>query len=383
MKPVLLKILKIFFIWRIALFIPIILSSFVLNYGSSYPFFEVGYYKQLPDFLNFPIFTTWSNFDGVHYLSIAINGYITEARFFPLFPVLIFLLSFGNLFFPATYLIALILPCILFFCALIIFYKLLRIDYPDKISFETIVYVLIFPTAFFFASVYTESLFLMLSVLSFYLARKGNWLGAVAAGSLLVLTRLVGIFIIPALLIEYFSQNKKLRPKNFVEIFAIIFFTPLGLIFYSLFSLQKWGDYLYFLNTHAELGNSRSAENLIFPVQTVFRYMKIFSSFPVIQFEWWVALLELSAFLFGLILLFIARKKKIRTSYFIFALFVFLLPAFSGTFSGLPRYLIVVFPIFIVIALIKSKTVKLIYSLLSVVLLAILLLFFSRGYFIA
>lgn len=381
MKPVY-KVIKIFLIWRILLFIPIIFGSF-LNYGSSYPFFEVGYYRQLPDFLNFPIFTTWSNFDGVHYLSIATNGYITEARFFPLLPVLILLLSVGNFLFPLTYILALVLPNIFFVLGLSIFYKLLRLDHSEKISFETITYVLIFPTAFFFVSVYTESLFLMLSVLSFYLARKGDWLGAVIAGSLLVFTRFVGIFIIPALIIEYFLQNKKFKIKNMLNVAGIIFITPLGLIFYSLFNYQKWGDFLYFLNAHGELGNSRSAESLIFPVQTIFRYMKIFSSFPVTQFEWWVALLELSAFLFGLTLLFIAWKKKIRTSYLIFALFVFLLPAFSGTFSGLPRYLIVAFPIFIVIALNQSKTVKLIYSVLSVVLLAILLMFFSRGYFIS
>lgn len=376
------KIIKIFLIWRALLFIPIIFGSFLSN-GNSYPFFELGYYKNLPNFLDFPIFTAWSNFDGVHYLNIASNGYITEARFFPLFPVLIFLLSFGNFYFPFTYITAILLPNIFLILGLVFLYKLLRLDYPEKISSDSIIYLLIFPTAFFFASVYTESLFLLLSVLSFYLARKGNWLGAVIAGFFLVLTRFVGVFIIPALVIEYLIQNKNLKPKNFLKVTAIILVTLLGLIFYAIFNYQKWQDALYFLHAHSQLGNSRTSDSLIFPVQTILRYLKIFTTFPANQFEWWIAILELFSFLFGLVLLFTAWKKKIRISYFVFAFLVFFLPAFSGTFSGMPRYLIVVFPIFIALALIKSEFVKLVYIAISTVLLFVLIMLFSRGYFIA
>lgn len=377
-----LKIFKIFLIWRIALFLPIIAGSLLLNYGSSYPFFEISYYKDLPDFLNLPVFTTWSNFDGVHYLNIAVDGYKTEARFFPLFPLLIFLFGLGNISFTLTFLIAVLLPSIFLFIALIVFYKLLKLDYPEKTSIAAICYLLIFPTAFFFASIYTESLFLLLLLTSFYFARKGNWILAFLSGMLLISTRFVGIFIIPALIYEYVLQNKILKTKNLLQLAALVFITPVGLVAYSIYNLQKWGNSLYFLSAQGELGNSRSARSLILPPQTLYRYFKILTNLSVAQFEWWLAFIEVAAFIFGCVMLYIALKKKVRISYLVFGALAFLLPSLSGTFSGLPRYLLIVFPIFITLGVTKLKIIK-IYFLSSIILLLIFFMFFSRGYFIS
>lgn len=382
MNPVL-KIIKLFLIWRSILFIPVIFASLYLNYGSSFPFFEIAYYKELPKFLDYSVVRVWSNFDGVHYLNIATQGYITEARFFPLFPLLIFLLSIGNISYPVTYIVALLLPNVFFIAALVVFYKLLRLDYNEKISFEALIYLLVFPTAFFFVSVYTESLFLLLLVTSFYFARRKNWSPAILAGVLLISTRFVGILIIPALIYEYFIQCKTLKFKNYLIMAMISLITPLGLVAYSIYNFKIWGNYLYFLTAQGELGNSRSVGSLIIPPQIILRYFKILTTLPMTQFEWWIASLEISSFIFGCFIIYFAWRKKIRISYLIFGSLAFLMPVLSGTFSGLPRYLIIVFPIFIVISLIKSKIVKQAYLIIGITLLFILLMFFSRGYFIA
>lgn len=377
-----LKALKYFFVWRILLFLPIILGTF-LNHGNYYPLAEITYSQNLPNYLTFPVLTAWSNFDGVHYLNIAIQGYISEARFFPLFPIIILLLSFGSVSLPLTFIVALIIPNIFFPAALIMFYKLLKLDYSKEISIRAIFYLLIFPTAFFFISVYTESLFLLLLVLSFYFARRRKWLGAIICGLFLILTRFVGIFIIPALIYEYLIQNISFKFKNYLQLGAIILITPLGLAAYSIFNYQKWGNFFYFLTAHSQLNNGRSSTNLIFPLQTVYRYFKILTSIPLRQFEWWIALLEVMAFFFGLTIFILAWKKKVRLSYLIFGSLAFLLPSFSGTFSGLPRYLLIIFPVFIILAQIKSRSVKIFYSIISTIFLFILLMFFSRSYYIA
>ena len=83
------------------------------------------------------------------------------------------------------------------------------------------------------------------------------------------------------------------------------------------------------------------------------------------------------------LLLYFAWKKKVRLSYLIFSFLAFLLPVSSGTFTGLPRYVIVLFPIYIVLASIKNRSVRRAYMILSSALLFILLMFFARGYFVA
>ena len=378
------KVLKYFLIWRLAIFIPVIIGGIYLNYGTSFPFFQINYFQpNLPAVIDHSFIKAWSNFDGVHYVNIASKGYVNEARFFPFLPIIIYVLSIGNLYFPLTFLISIILPNFIFLAALDMFYKLLKLDYNEKVSLDTIKLLIIYPLSFFFITVYTEGLFLLLTITSFYFMRKKMWLYAALTAMLLASTRFVGIFIIPALILEYITTEK---PKNLINYSKIILYSAvssLGLIAYSIFNFVKWNDFLYHLNAHGDLGNGRSTSGLVIPPQAIYRYLKILMTMPYTYFEWWIALLELSSFLFGTLLLFIAWKKKVRLSYLLFASLAFLLPSFSGTFSGLPRYVIVAFPIFIAMALIDNKYFKVLYFSFSIILLFLLLMFFTKGYFIA
>lgn len=377
------KILKYFLIWRAWLFIPVLVAGYLLPTGNSFPFYQLTHYKELPAVLSSGVFTVWSNFDGVHYLNIASRGYITEARFFPLLPILIFISSLGNIYFPLTYFISLLISNLVFFAALILLHKLLRLDYKDADSFQVITSLLIFPTAFFFVSVYTEGLFLLLVAASFYFARNKNWLATSLFSMLLISTRFIGIVIIPALIYEYLISEKRLKLRNYLTGIGLIFLSLFGIISYSIFNYLKWGNFTYFLTAHTELNNGRTASTLVFPLQTLYRYYKILITIPLSHFEWWIALLEVLAFVFGIVLLFIAWRKNVRVSYLIFGSLAFLIPVLSGTFSGLPRYLLVIFPLFIGLGLVKSKLVRSLYCTISIMTLFLLLMFFSRGYFVS
>jgi hypothetical protein len=241
--------------------------------------------------------------------------------------------------------------------------------------------ILIFPTAFFFGAVYSESLFFLLLVSSFYLARKKKWFPACLIACLLSVTRLVGIFILPALIWEYLSQQKAKRFKlkdilNFILV-------PLGFLGYIYFNSRKWGNGFYFIHAHGQLANSRSVDKIILFPQTVYRYFKILSTLPYQHYEWGIALLELAAFVLAGYLLVLAVIRKVRASYLVFSFLAFLLPSSSGTFSGLPRYLLVVFPIFIILAQIKNRSLYLVALVAGLLLQFLLLMFFSRGYYVS
>lgn len=266
---------------------------------------------------------------------------------------------------------------IAFLLALIFLYKLLLLDYRDSFAKLVILILLIFPTSFFFGAVYAESLFLLFAVLAFWFARKKMWFWSSISAMLLAVTRLTGILLLPALLIEFIIQKSK--RKDLIS-FVLV---PVGITLYSIYNKLTWGDALYFVHAHSELGNSREVAKIVLFPQTMFRYIKTLLLVPSSQYVWWIALLEFVLFIACLYLLYLGLKQKIRASYLLFAILAFLLPTQSGTFSGLPRYVIPLFPIFITLANIKSLKFKWLYFLFAGILQLVLVALFVRGYFVA
>lgn len=379
-------VLLSFLVWRVLLFAPLFVSELFLDYRNGYDYTNIWKftkpYEPVSSFLLYP----WANFDGVHYLRIAGEGYTYDnLGFFPLFPMAIKLLSvifgseqtFGAGHFFSGFLIA----NIAFLAALFMLYKLIELDYSAKTAKLAILFLLVFPTSFYFGSIYSESLFLLLMLLSLYFARKKQMLVGSFFGLLTSLTRLVGISLLPALIYELFRKEKTAK-KRLIGALSFLLI-PLGYIGYSFFNWTISGNAFSFIKAHGTLGNARSVDSVILIPQTLFRYIKILLNLPYSQYEWWIALLELATFVFAALLIFYAWKKGVRFSYILFALVAFLIPASSGTFTGLPRYVLVLFPIFIALALIKNRLVQIAYVTTSLILLFILLMFFSKGYFVA
>ena len=92
--------------------------------------------------------------------------------------------------------------------------------------------------------------------------------------------------------------------------------------------------------------------------------------------------LEFIAGLFTPIILFLARHK-VRLSYLIFGWLAYITPTLTGTFSSLPRYVLVIFPIYFYLAEILSKKSYLIWCLISGLLLTASAFFFLSGHFIS
>lgn len=379
-------VLLSFLVWRTLLFLPLFVSEQALSYRQGYDYTNIWKftkpYEPVSNFLLYP----WANFDGVHYLSIAGRGYTNDdLGFFPLFPLTISASSSsfgtGEAFGAAQFFAGFFVSNLAFIAALFVLYKLIELDYPIKTARLAILFLLVFPTSFYFGSIYSESLFLLLALLTLYFARKKQLFAGSFLGLLASLARLVGIALLPALIYELFRKEKTAKKRLIAALLFLII--PLGYIGYSFFNWTISGNAFSFIQAHATLGNARSVDTVILIPQTLFRYGKILFSLPHSQFEWWIAVLELATFIFAALLIFYAWKKGVRFSYILFALVAFLIPASSGTFTGLPRYTLVIFPIFIALALIKNRLVQIAYVTTSLILLFILLMFFSKGYFIA
>ena len=120
------------------------------------------------------IWDSWHHWDTGHYLWIATHGY-TEAwrtAFFPLYPLLESVLMHitGD---PFT--AGLLISDIAGLLMLVVLYQLVLEDFDAERAWRTVLYLSIFPTAFFFAAAYNEALFMCFIVTSFYAMRHGRW----------------------------------------------------------------------------------------------------------------------------------------------------------------------------------------------------------------
>ena len=331
--------------WRLAIFL---FQYFAVKFVPLQHDFLGG---GLNNYLANPYFWSWANFDGEHYIALAREGYRPLTYyFFPLFPVLIKFLTeiwsrgLGNYVFSGLFISHLSL-----FLALLGFWKLVRLDYSESIARVSLILILVFPTSFYFGAVYTESLFLGLSIWSIYFARRKQWFYSAILAGLSSATRLVGIILAPIIFLEFYSANKRVG-KSWFKLIPILVLAVSGVLIYIYYLWQKTGDPLNFYHTVSIFGAQRSS-NLVLLPQVFYRY--IFKIIPSLNFAYFpsifVTLFEFSVAALFLILS-IWSFFKLRPSYAAFLSLGYLLPAFSGSFSSLPRYVLVLFPAFILLA---------------------------------
>lgn len=381
--------------WRVILYIFLFLSVFFIKLEKDF----IG--GRLENYLKAPYLWAWANFDGEHYLSIAYRGYQPlKYFFFPVYPIIIrFFTGLFNQRFISYAISGFLVSNISFLIALYGFWKLVKLDFKINIVKYSIALLLLFPTSFYFGSVYSESLFLALTVWLFYFARKGKWIWAGLLGAISTATRIVGIALIPALFAEYIIQNNEGRPLKtrslkVVPIISVLL-VPLGLIIYMIYLNKVAGDPLEFFHSVGIYGEQRSAGFVMLP-QVFYRY--VFKILPKIDYQYFpvvfTAWLEfITAIIFGILAglgilggLGKMRGFKFRLSYATYLAFGYLIPTLSGSFSSLPRYVLVLFPAFILCAIYLSKlkkTNRLLLFIALFLLLAIATSLFVRGYWVA
>jgi hypothetical protein len=264
-------------------------------------------------------------------------------------------------------------------------WKLLRLDYVRSISKLTIILLLLFPMSFYFISYYTEGPTLALIVWSFYFLRKRNWILAGLLGGAATATRITSLALLPAFLYEIWIYRKE-NKKGLILPVVSFFLVPLGLGIYMYYLYRVTGDPLEFFNTISIFGAQRST-NLVLLPQVFYRYFfKVlpnltYSYFPVV-FTTYLEIVSARLFL----ILGIWAFFKLRLSYALYFAAGYLIPPLSGSFSSFPRYILILFPGFLLIALWlnkKSKIVKSLVYLIFFVLLSVACALFVRGYWIS
>lgn len=231
--------------WVVFVILIFVLSRIIMYYQ-----FELANTLLLHDKGNFS--SVMCKWDCKWYLTIINEGYDQMVRthphawkglanwaFFPLYPNLVSLTSQLSGLNPVIAGIMLNQLCV--FIAALFFYRLLRLNFNDLNSRFGVVLLVFSPFSVYFASLYTEGLFLLLSVSGFYFLRTKRSLISSVLGGLLSATRPVGImFIVPVII----ASLRQRRPLS--NILLALLLASSGLLVYMLFLHARTGDFLAF-----------------------------------------------------------------------------------------------------------------------------------------
>lgn len=347
-------ILKIFSVWWIFLFITSIFIQSYLNQSSG---------------ISQNVLKTYSNWDGSNFLNIAENGYYRSnlTVFFPLYPLVISTLS--KIIPISQTLVGLIVNGLFFMISLVVLFKLVKKDFNQQIATKTIYLLAIFPTSFFFATTYSESLFLLLTVLTFYfLKSKNSSYLSIVLSLLASLTRFVGIIVALTVIYSFFKH------KNHMKFYSL--FSLAGIVGYMFFLYFHFGNGLVFITSESEWGRTAAL-----PVISIWNAILFLSKFGL-NSEQLPIIFDLIFTTFGLGLA-LRSIKKLPSEYGYFALGSIALPLFTSNLVSIPRFLIVIFPLFITLATINSKTLSKVYILLSISLLIFFWIRFNLGLWVS
>lgn len=158
-----------------------------------------------------PWLAMWQRFDVNWYLSVAEYGYGSTPgndHFPPLFPLLIKVLQpiFGS-----SFLSGIFIAHLATFFSLKLLYDTFAPWGESKYGRRAILFFVIYPTFFFFFSVYSEPVFLLVSLLSFRAMKARAWAWAGFWTFCAILTRLQGVALLAPMMLLLWRDFASLR----------------------------------------------------------------------------------------------------------------------------------------------------------------------------
>jgi hypothetical protein len=193
-----------------------------------------------------------ARWDSEYYIDIAAQGYAARPElitFFPLYPLLI---STFAAFLGDYVLSGVVISAIAYFVALLYMFKLVAWEFSETLASRALLYLALYPMAFFLLSVYTESLFLAVTIAAFYYARKGEWVIAGVAAFLATVTRPNGFIIVVPLVFEIWRQiGGKPGKVHLAHIWALLA-APIALTLWAAYLSWVTGDPLAIVHSRAQ-----------------------------------------------------------------------------------------------------------------------------------
>lgn len=201
-------------------------------------------------------FAAMCKWDCQWYLTIINDGYDLHTRvtpriwkglanwaFFPLYPYTVKIIA--TLSGLSAVMVGVILNQVIVLIALMVFYLYLKLFVDELNSRFGVVLLAFSPFSVYFSSLYTEAMFLLLSLLAFYFMRTNRLILSAICGGLLSATRPIGVmFSLPFL--GHHLLHTKLTFKAVVKIILLTIISISGLLVFMTYLQVHIGDFLAF-----------------------------------------------------------------------------------------------------------------------------------------
>lgn len=313
---------------------------------------------------------SWANFDGEHYLSIAKFGYqwrgnMPQYAFFPLLPLLIKLVS---LVVRDYFLASQIIIFTSVYAIIELFPRWLKLVKHN--SKHSLLALFLVPGAVFLGSIYTEPLFIALTLGVFILTEKKRYLPAALLAGLATASRISGVFVAIFLIYRLFRSNLSTMRKLILSVISF-----LGIISYSLYMLLTTGDPLKWYHAQGAWGKSTATS----PFTTIWNYARALT----VELQWdlthLVVFLEVALTIWTIYLFVrVVKDKLLSTGYILYLAGNLFLPIITGSLGSMPRFLLILFPSFVVLDTFTPKMRRISYTISTAIMLIGLTLF-TRG----
>lgn len=286
------------------------------------------------------------------YSSYTENGAFTTLVFFPLYPYAAKVINFviRNIH------ISLLLTSTLAYAGGCVFlYKLCVYDYGHETAKRAVVYLSIFPFAFFFGAMMSESMLFFTTAMSLYFIRKHKWLLAGLCGLLASMSRLAGVVVIFAAAAEFLEEYQIIslfRKHEFKKLWSVIIskglyllLIPLGTVIYLIINKIVAGNFFAFLEYNKQFwgqGSKHLGDCISMTAKNAFNFADIKQSLSMWLPYLLIIILGIVMMIYGM-----RRNRSIYSAYFL-AYFI-LNTSIRYPISGC-RYMTCMIPLFIFLA---------------------------------
>lgn len=289
-------------------------------------------------------YATW---DGAHYLYLCKTGYVAgenHCSFYPLLPILIKLattITFGNSLFAGFLLVNLFS-----IIGLYLFHSLVSENHGKETANYSLLFLLVFPGALFFSFIYTESLFFMLVMIFFTSLYRKKYLAVALIGLLLPLTKAIGFFLIVPLVWYLWVKREPWQT------YLIALGLCLGYLSYFVIMYVFTGNPFEGFEAQKFFPNQPSIANIL-NLPGFFEAFIKFKNLHSARFS------TIDRFFFILMIASLWPIWKLDKTYFLYALLVGVVPAMSNWFFSYTRFIMMCFPLFIIMAqYLKTKKLQ-------------------------
>ena len=321
----------------------LMLALHLLTAGGSFSF------QQLSDLIQRRLMEPG---DATRYIDVAQHGYVTQGEnainlvFYPLYPLLMRWLGWLTFSLPLA---GVIISHIGYGAAAVLLYELILTDGDRRNAWDGVLLMALYPFSMFAMGVFTEGLFLALSIGCLYALRKGRFLAAGIVGFLAALTRTQGMLLFFPALYEWITLRMGPKKEKLRWTDACLLLIPAGFCVYLGINAALWGNCFQFLKLEAGEPWYQSTQ---WVGENIAQHFNLGHDYPGLA--WIIYYVQIALYFGVLAVLFFGLRKKERTAYLLYGGVYLGFSYLSGWMISGGRYMLCCVPVYIILSRLKD-----------------------------